>query len=566
MSSALARKLDHIEPMVKARHGDVRESIYGVVSKVHADGTMEFVRKWKGQIGDMRPTDEEPTTFIAEVLEPIILKKKKIKGLYGGRAGTKSIAVMDAINSDTANSGCKTFVLRKTMKSLKNSIYAGMAGRIKKLSLSGFIPTPSQWEIRHPESGGLISFGGMANIDDIKSSFEYKRILLEEAHGTTQQMLDTLGPTLRGVPDCEMWLVWNPQSANDAMSKEFIVPFQKELDSNGYYEDEHHLIIKVGYQDNPWFENDGSLCEELQKDKNKVAAGRMSKARFNHIWNGAFNDDVENSIIEADWFDACVDAHLKLGDDTGSQFIKGATVVTHDPSDVGDDAKGYACRNGVVFTRVCEIDAENANRAADAACGMAIQDGADSFGWDCDGMGALLRDQVSASFKGKNIRSFMFKGSEGVHMPNAVFQPSADYGFRDQKTNQEALANKRAQNYIALAERMRKTWEAVTQGKYYNPDELISFSSDIDELQKLRSELAKLPTKINAQGKILLYSKDEMRKGIKITARTGETNEMAIPSPNLADCVMMSFDRNATINPKRAQKQLNVPKIQSRRI
>jgi phage terminase large subunit len=559
-SALLMRRLEVIEPMIKAQKGEVRESIYGVVDKINPDGTPNCVRKWKGVIGDMRETDEDPTTFIIEKLEPLILKHKKYKGVFGGRAGTKSIMFMDAISSDTSNSGCKTFVLRKTMKSLRTSIYAGICGRIKALSLSGFVPTPSQWEIRHPETGGLISFGGMSNIDDIKSSFEYKRIVLEEGHATTMEMLDTLGPTLRGVEGCEMWMAWNAKSANDAMSREFIIPFQAELDRCGYYEDDYHIIIKVGYQDNPWFQYDRSLQEELDKDRQKVEQGRMSKARFAHIWEGAFNDDIENSIIEADWFDACIDAHLKLG-----FKAQGATVATHDPSDVGNDAKGYACRTGVVFTNVCEIDAENANRAVDVACSMAAKDGADSFGWDCDGLGATLRDQVAAAFKGKKIRSYMFKGSEGVNNPKQIFKAAEDYGFAKAKTNEESIANKRAQNYLNVAERCRKTWEAVTKGVYHNPDDLISFSSDIKDLQKLRSELCKLPIKENAHGKILLYSKPEMRKGIKIISESGEMTEVKIPSPNMGDCVMMSFDKSATIVHNR-QQPLNIPIIQSRRL
>ena len=73
------------------------------------------------------------------------------------------------------------------------------------------------------------------------------------------------------------------------------------------------MIIKVGFEDNPWFMHDQSLREEYEKDLQKKNEGRMSEARFNHIWHGAFNDDIDNSVIKADWFDACIDAHKKLG-------------------------------------------------------------------------------------------------------------------------------------------------------------------------------------------------------------------------------------------------------------
>lgn len=529
--------------MILAQSGEKEESIYGVVDKINPDGSPNFIRKWKGVIGNMRPTDEEPTIFLIEKLEPAILKHKKYKCFYGGRAGTKSIFTWDVLSGDVNSNGSKVFCMRERMKSLKESIYSGISERIKDLNLAGFSPIPSQWEIRH-KSGGKFSFGGMQNIIDMKGSFNYKFFLVEEAARTTQSALDTLGPTLRNVDGAELWFVWNPESANDPMSNEFILPFQKDLDSKGFYEDEYHLIIKVGYENNPWFIHDKSLRTELEKDKNKVSEGRMSKARFNHIWNGGFSDDIENSIIEPDWFDACIDAHLKLG-----FKAQGATVATHDPSDVGEDAKGYALRTGVVFSEVCELDAENANRAMDVAAGKAIQSNADSFLWDCDGMGALLRDQVAKSFAGKKIQSVMYKGSESVHNPEAVFKGSENYGFKESKTNEDVFWNKRAQNSIALAERIRNTWDAVTNGAYYNPDDLISFSSEIKDIQKLRSECCKMPLKPNQHGKIALYSKDEMRKGLTIISRSGESIKIKIPSPNLFDCVVMSFDNNATIVP-----------------
>ena len=147
----------------------------------------------------------------------------------------------------------KVFVMRERMKSLKESIYAGIKGRVAELGFAGFLPVPSQWEIRH-KTGGKFSFGGMQNIIDMKGSFNYKYFLMEEAARTSQQTIDTLGPTLRNVDGAELWWIWNPESSNDPMSQEFIVPFQDSIDRDGYYEDDYHLVIKVGYEDNPWFE------------------------------------------------------------------------------------------------------------------------------------------------------------------------------------------------------------------------------------------------------------------------------------------------------------------------
>lgn len=543
MTKAMLRDIERIKPLVMANAGMVNETVYGVVDKIKEDGSPNFVRRWKGAIGNMRPTDEEPTVYVIEKLEPFILKKKKYKGAFGGRAGTKSIMAMDAMAGDVNAVGSKVYVLREHMKSLKNSIYAGINGRISSLKFPNFTPVPSQWEIRH-KNGGLFSFGGMQNIRDVKSSFEYKFILLEESENTSQETLDVLGPTLRGVDGAEMWLIWNPASANDPMSREFINPYQADIDRQGYYEDDYHLIIKVGFEDNPWFWADESLSTEYMKDKEKMEDGRMSKARFNHIWHGAFNDDIEDSIVDPDWFDACIDAHLKLGFEP-----VGAKIATHDPADVGNDAKGYALRHGVVFLDAKEIEAPNGNRAFDIACGYANQAQADVWGWDCDGMGAILRDQCAQNFKGKNIHTFMFKGSESPHNPEAMYSGAEDYGISGSKKNKDVFRNKRAQNYIELSDRCRKTYEAVVLGKYHNPDDLISFSSDIGCLSKIRSELCQMPKKPNTSGRIELYTKEEMRKGILMS----DGSRRKMPSPNLADCIMMSFDKGGIIKHQTAR-------------
>lgn len=543
--AALRKQIDQIAPIIKAQSGNVEETVYGVVDRIKGDGTPHFIRKWKGVIGNMRPTDEEPTIFIIEKLEPVILKHKKYKCLYGGRAGTKSIMVMDTVVGDVNANGSKVFVLRERMKSLKDTIYAGIVGRIDALKIKGFTPVPSEREVRH-KNRGKITFGGMQNIIDMKGSFEYKYFLMEEAARTSQQTIDTLGPTLRGVDGAELIYVWNPESANDPMSLEFIVPFQAQLDKDGYYEDGYHMIIKVGFEDNPWFMHDQSLREEYEKDLQKKNEGRMSEARFNHIWHGAFNDDIDNSVIKADWFDACIDAHKKLGFEA-----KGGKVAGFDPSDVGNDAKGYCLRHGVVFTDVREIDAEDANRAFDIASRDAKNSGVDTFGWDCDGMGALLRDQAVANFQGTRVHTFMYKGSEGVHNPEAVFKPVGEYHIRDSKKNKDVFGNKKAQNIISFAERVYKTWEAVVHKKYIDPDELVSFDSEsipANYLQKLRSEACRMPLKPADTFKF--YTKQEMRNGIK----QPDGSKIVIPSPNLFDAVVLSFDNSANITQSRVNK------------
>ena len=81
---------------------------------------------------------------------------------------------------------------------------------------------------------------------------------------------------------------------------------------------------------------------------------------------------------------------------------------------------------------------------------------------------------------------------------------------------------------MELARRFHNTYRAVN-GEYIDPDELISLDSEkIAHLDAVRAEVCRVPLKPNSSGKIQIASKTEMAR-------------MGIPSPNMADCMMMSL-------------------------
>jgi phage terminase large subunit len=237
-----------------------------------------------------------------------------------------------------------------------------------------------------------------------------------------------------------------------------------------------------------------------------------------------FNDSVENSIILAEWFDACIDAHKKLGFQP-----EGVRMAAHDPSDVGNDSKGYVLRHGSVVLDIQEKADGNVNEGAHWATGLAINANVDAYTWDCDGMGVALNEHTSKAFEGKHAIITMFKGSESPDLPDAVCAAADKASVLQQKTNKETFRNKRAQYYFNLRDRVYRTYLAVERGEYQDPDKLISFSSEIKLLSKLRAELCRIPIKPNGNGKFELYTKEEMK------------SKFNIKSPNLADSLMMAF-------------------------
>lgn len=544
MGSALSKKLDALEDQVKTMTGNLDKTVYGIINRVDKiDGKLvpNIIRCWEGEIGNMTHSDGAPTVLLVEKLEPFILKHKKYKGLFGGRGGMKTRFAQNLFSTQVFSVGCKVYALRERMTSIKESIYSGIEETIRSNSIPGYLSVRSQWEIRNNISKGKFVFGGMQNILDMKGSSDFKYFLMEEAEKTKQATIDTLGPTLRDVPGAELWYLWNTASSQDPMSKEFITPYQADLDKYGIYEDDYHLIIKLTYKDNPWFEHDESLRQEIEKDRQKVDKRIMSKSRFNGIWNGDFNDDCSTSVIQEDWFEACIDAHEKLGFEA-----RGAIYAASDPSDTGTDPFGYAARKGVVFFGIDEIEGENGNRKMDDACKRAILDGCDSYGYDADGLGATLRDNVAAAFNGKKTNIYAYKGSESPHNPEAEFKSQVSSLNNDSKIIlvKDALKNKKAQNIISFADRVYRTYEAVVDGKYHDPDTLVSFDSKTispEMMSKLKAEACKVPIKPGPT--VQFYTKPEMRRGITLP----DGNRMVIPSPNLFDAVIVAFDKGCEV-------------------
>ena len=446
-------------------------------------------------------------------LKPLINTKKRFKIIIGGRGSGKSHTVADICLVDAANKGIKTGCFREFQNSISDSVHSLLSDEIERIGFSGFEITSNS--IKH-KGEEVFTFKGLArNPESIKSMHGYNRFFVEEAQTISYKSLKLLTPTLREA-DSEIWMVANPGSSADPFSERFILPFQKELEKHGYYEDDLHQIIVCNYSDNPFF-------PDVLEQERLYDLEHLPRAEYDHVWNGKFNDSIENAIIKAEWFDAVIDAHTKLG-----FKAKGAVIASHDPSDTGKDDKGIAIRKGSVFLDIQAKSTGDVNEGCDWATDLAIKHQADLFSWDCDGLGVSLKRQVTESFEGIKCEIRMFKGSMAVDRPDAIYEPVGN--IRQAKTNRETFKNKRSQYYWLLRDRFYKTYRAVVKGEYIDPDELISISSTIPDLQSLRSEVCRIPLKPNGSGLIQIMPKEEM------------WSKYQIPSPNMADSLMMSME------------------------
>ncbi len=466
---------------------------------------------------------------VTEKISWLLSKPKRVKIAVGGRGSAKSIGVGDVMLM-FADKGERICCAREFQNSINDSVHENLKEEIGRLGVEGF--KPLETEIRSA-SGGEIFYRGLArNITSLKSLAGVNRLWIEEGESVSDKSLKVLTPSIRSTASSneaedeppEIWITMNRGSSADAVAVKYLKRAEDELARTGYYEDDLIMVVDINWKENPWFPPE---LEQERADDFK----NLSRAEYDHVWEGAYNDSVDRAIIKAEWFDACIDAHIKLG-----IKAQGAKVVAHDPSDEGNDAKGLAYRHGVVVLHVDENKHGDVNDGMDWALEYCDEVGVDEFTWDGDGMGVGLRRQANEAFDGKSATYTMFRGSLSPEDPDRPYEGVAS---KENKENQDIFRNRRAQYYIRLRDRIYKTYKVINKKEFHPKDALISFDSGIDKLRMLRAELCRIPTKPNASGMIQILSKPEMEK-------------LGIKSPNMADSVMMLM-----LNPRLSNAKLN---------
>lgn len=442
---------------------------------------------------------------------PLLNTNRRFKVFFGGRGSGKSESAARAIIIKAMLEPCKILCAREFQNSISESVYGILTKLINELELP-FIIRNTEIEC---VNGSRITFKGLArNIQSVKSMHDYKYVWVEEAEAVSHESWNILIPTIRA-DESEIWVTFNPRDENDATYSRFVKPYLADINANGFYDDGDLIYVaKVNYDQNPFFPS------ELRRDSDLLKI--TDYKRWLHVYGGEPYFNTEDSIIEPEWFDAAVDAHVKM-----HLSPRGASIVAFDPSDTGKDAKAVAVRQGIVITAIHEWNDGDITDATSKMMRIAAQSNATHIVYDSIGNGAAVK--TYATVTGGIPSSITFLAFNGAEIPDDS-NLIADSDILGTRTIGDLYRNKRAQYYWALRERFRKTHLVINKGMVFPHDELISIDSSCKHIDKLKSELLKVSLLPFTAGLIQVTSKDVLRK-------------RGIASPNIADAVMMLYSK-----------------------
>ncbi len=400
--------------------------------------------------------------------------------LHGGRMSSKShdVAGMAIARSNFMEQ--RFLCTRMYQNRISDSVYTLLKDKISYFKLQHRFKVYAD-AIEHKHNGSLFRFYGIArNIDEIKS-FEGANVWWnEESHNLTKQMFTTIRPTVMRNPDAEMWFTLNPQLMDDYSYQRLIAHPPKGF-----------LVHQINYDRNQF------LTESALKDIN--AEFEEDRELAEHIYLGVPLADDGASVIKRSWLEACIDAHIKLDID-----MTGANNVGYDVADSGDDRNCAVLFNGCIATTLDAWKAGEDELDISSMRAYKIADKVNQFSYDSIGVGA----GVGAILKNAGMKNYSKFNAAGE-----VFNPTREYSPKI--TNKEKFENIKAQAWWDVADRMRNTYNAVNRGMEFSPNELISISSDIANLEALKSELAAPHKDYSKRGKDMVESKKDVKKRIE---------------------------------------------------
>lgn len=423
--------------------------------------------------------------------------------LYGGRSSSKSWDAAGFAIFLACNYKVRFLCARQFQNKIAESVYTLLKIQAERFGLAHEFKFTDNSIIHLRTKSEFIFYGIARNIDEIKSTESIDVLWLEESHLLSAEQWKIIEPTIRK-QGSQIWVIFNPRFASDFAYQRFVVnPPPKSI------------VRMINWPENPFLSDD--MRDVI------LNAKAEDEDEYNHVYMGMPLTDDARVIIKRSWIEAAIDAHITLGFEA-----KGRHIIGFDVADDGDDkcANVHAVGSVAMWSEEWKGGEDELLKSCSRTYMNASQRGA-AIRYDCIGVGAgagAKFDELNQSKSGTSVKYSKFNAGESVHEPERYYVQSK----QDKIKNKDYFSNLKAQTWWLIADRFRNTYDAIRNGTKYRDDELISISSSMPNLEKLKTELSTPRRDFDANGRVKVESKKDLSK-------------RGIPSPNVADAFVMCF-------------------------
>ena len=444
----------------------------------------------------------KPKQHTAELNPQLIdfwLETARNKVLYGGRASSKSWDAAGFAIWLSQRFQVKFLCTRQFQNRIEDSVYTLLKNQISRFGLNDVFRVTNNRILNIFTGSEFVFYGLWRHIEEIKSMENVDICWIEEGHSLTPRQWEILEPTIRK-EGSQFWIIFNPQIISDFVYQRFVV--NPPANTVGR---------KINYTENQFLSQ--TVIDVIDSLKEE------DPEEYEHIYLGVPRNDDESAIIKRSWLNAAVDAHIKLNVEP-----MGAKRIGFDVADSGGDKcvnlYAYGClaveqdswkANEDELMKSCRRTYGNAQRLAA------------SVTYDATGVGAFCGskfEEINEDEDGSDIDHEKFQAGGSVINPDREYAHGID--------NKDMFSNLKAQSWWSVADRLRNTWDAVTNGTQYPQEELICISSEMEDLEPLLTELATPKKDYDKVGRVMVESKKDLEK-------------REISSPDRADAFVMAF-------------------------
>ena len=223
---------------------------------------------------------EQKTLVLAKIYEPL-LKKKRIKALFGGRGGGRSHNVARYLLGRSLNEKIRIWCAREIQNSIADSVQHLFVELIEEYGLQQYFKITDQDIVSCTGSyfmfKGFRGSGGTYSAERLKAYEDFDVLWVEEASACSMESLNVVSKTIRK-EGSELIFTFNRVLEEDPVWR-FTCYDCGDIYQTGYFEDDDRIIIYANVEKNEFATS--ILYKEQEQDKK-----RLTIDEYNRIWLG----------------------------------------------------------------------------------------------------------------------------------------------------------------------------------------------------------------------------------------------------------------------------------------